>query len=128
MKLIIDSHIFIWWTLTPEKLSKTAIDLLHDDENTLLLSIASIWEMQIKISLKKLHFDLPLSEIVENQKTINDVQILPIELYHIWGLENLPYYHRDPFDRILVTQAITEDLPIMSIDSVFDNYSVQILW
>ena len=75
MKLILDTHVFIWWTLTPEKLSSTVINLINNDDNRLLLSIASIWEMQIKITIGKLHFDESLSEVVGSQRNINDVQI-----------------------------------------------------
>ncbi len=128
MKLILDTHVFIWWTLTPEKLSSTVINLINNDDNRLLLSIASIWEMQIKITIGKLHFDESLSEVVGSQRNINDVQILPIELEHIWQLDNLPLHHKDPFDRMLIAQALTENIPIMSIDSAFNQYPVQIIW
>lgn len=127
MTLILDTHVFIWWTLTPEKLSSTAIDLINNN-NQLLLSIASIWEMQIKITIGKLHFDESLSDIVISQRDINDVQILPVELEHIWQLDNLALHHKDPFDRMLIAQSITENLPIMSIDSVFAQYPIQIIW
>lgn len=92
------------------------------------MSIASIWEMQIKITIGKLHFDESLSNIVISQRDINDVQILPVELEHIWQLDNLPLHHKDPFDRMLIAQSITENLPIMSIDSVFAQYPVHIIW
>ena len=70
----------------------------------MLLSIASIWEMQIKITIGKLYFDKSLSDIVGSQRNINDVQILPVELEHIWQLDNLPLHHKDPFDRLLIAQ------------------------
>ena len=128
MNLILDTHVFIWWTLTPEKLSSTVINLINNDYNRLLLSIASIWEMQIKITIGKLYFDKSLSDIVGSQRNINDVQILPVELEHIWQLDNLPLHHKDPFDRMLIAQAISENIPILSIDSVFYQYPVQIIW
>ena len=101
---------------------------LLDGENTLMLSMASIWEMQIKIQLGKLHLNAPLPELVETQQQINDLQILPIELTHIFGLERLLSHHRDPFDRLLIAQAIVTQMPIVSIDGVFDRYPVQRLW
>lgn len=128
MNFILDTHVFIWWTLTPEKLSSTVIDLINNEDNGLLLSIASIWEMQIKITIGKLHFDESLSEVVSSQRDINDVQILPVELEHIWQLDNLQLYHKDPFDRMLIAQALTENISIISIDSVFDQYPVQTIW
>ncbi len=128
MNLILDTHTFIWWTITPEKLSKTASELINHSDNRLFLSTVSIWEMQIKIGLGKLHFDDPLSEIVANQREINDLQILPIELAHIWQLNNLPLHHKDPFDRMLIAQAITENFPILGIDSFFEKYPINKLW
>jgi PIN domain nuclease of toxin-antitoxin system len=92
------------------------------------LSLVSVWEIQIKVQLGKLNLDISLSEIVKDQTKINDVQILPLKLSHIWTLDTLPYYHKDPFDRLLISQAITENLIILGVDSVFDSYPVQIIW
>jgi len=128
MKILLDTHAFVWWNLTPEKLSLNGLNLIDNQENILYLSIASIWEMQIKISINKLHFDNPLPEIITYQRNINNVQILPIELENIWQLKNLPLHHRDPFDRMLIAQAMTEKIPILSIDSIFQNYSVNVIW
>lgn len=128
MKILLDTHAFIWWSLTPEKLSLSGLNLIENQKNNLYLSIASVWEMQIKISINKLHFDNPLSDIIIHQKNINDLQILPIELEHIWQLKNLPLHHKDPFDRMLIAQGITEKMPILSIDSVFENYSIDVIW
>jgi len=128
MKILLDTHTFVWWNLTPDKLSLNGLNLIDNQENILYLSIASIWEMQIKISINKLHFDNPLPEIITYQRNINNVQILPIELEHIWQLKNLPLHHRDPFDRMLIAQAMTEKIPILSIDSIFQNYSVNVIW
>jgi PIN domain nuclease of toxin-antitoxin system len=128
MKILLDTHAFIWWTLTPDKLSLNGLNLIENQENILYLSIASIWEMQIKISINKLHFDNPLLEIITYQQNINNIQIFPIELEHIWQLKNLPLHHRDPFDRMLIAQAMTEKMPILSIDSIFQNYSVNTIW
>ena len=127
MNFILDTHVFIWWNLTPENLSSTVTSLIDNDDNTLFLSIASIWEMQIKISIGKLHFDDLLSEIVSSQINLNDIQILPIKLDHIWQLNNLPFHHKDPFDRMIIAQAMAENIPIMTIDSVFEQYSLEII-
>ncbi|WP_241681868.1 type II toxin-antitoxin system VapC family toxin [Cyanobacterium aponinum] len=83
MKILLDTHAFIWWNLTPEKLSLNGLNLIEDKENIIYLSIASVWEMQIKISINKLHFDNPLSQIITKQRNINNLQILSIELEHI---------------------------------------------
>jgi PIN domain nuclease of toxin-antitoxin system len=92
------------------------------------LSLVSVWEIQIKVQLGKLNLDISLSEIVKDQTKINDVQILPLKLSHIWTLDTLPYYHKDPFDRLLISQAITENLIILGVDPVFDSYPVQKIW
>ncbi|GAB4303314.1 MAG: type II toxin-antitoxin system VapC family toxin [Geminocystis sp.] len=125
---MLDTHAFIWWNLTPEKLSLNGLSLIEDKENIFYLSIASVWEMQIKISINKLHFDNPLSQIITKQRNINNLQILSIELEHIWELKNLPLHHKDPFDRILIAQAIIEKIPILTIDSIFQNYSINTIW
>jgi len=92
------------------------------------LSLASVWEMQIKRQLGKLSLNLPLPELIASQQQTNGLQLLPIELNHIFMLENLPQFHRDPFDRLLIAQAVTEQIPVLSIDTVFDHYPVQRLW
>lgn len=128
MNILLDTHIFIWSTGNPEKLSQRVTDLLTDTGNTWILSIASVWEIQIKVQLGKLNLNSSLPVLIENQQRVNNLQLLPIELAHIWGLANLPNHHRDPFDRLLIAQAIVEQIPLVSIDSVFDNYPIQRLW
>lgn len=100
MKLLLDSHVLIWWSSSSERLSKRVYNLISDTNNTLVFSIASVWEMQIKLLLGKLNLNVSLPSLIENQQRVNALQILPIELTHIWGLTNLPNHHRDPFDRL----------------------------
>ena len=128
MKILLDTHAFLWFVEGSNKLSQTANSLFTDTNHELFLSIASMWEMQIKVSIGKLKLGASILEIVTNQMEINDVQILAVELEHIWQLDNLPLHHKDPFDRMLIAQAITENIPIMSIDNVFGKYSVQTIW
>ncbi|MBR8826534.1 MAG: type II toxin-antitoxin system VapC family toxin [Gomphosphaeria aponina SAG 52.96 = DSM 107014] len=128
MKILIDTHTFLWFAQGSSKLSPQATELLEDDENETLLSIASIWEMQIKIKIGKLQLDVPLPELIASQQTTNELEILPIKLSHIWALDELPLHHKDPFDRLLIAQGIRENLPILSIDSSFDQYPGQRLW
>ncbi|MDJ0734427.1 MAG: type II toxin-antitoxin system VapC family toxin [Nostocaceae cyanobacterium] len=128
MNLLLDTHVFIWSRGNPERLSDNVRELLIDTNNSWILSLASIWEMQIKIQLGKLNLNLSLPSLIKNQQRVNALQLLVIELNHIWGLTNLPNHHRDPFDRILIAQAIVEELLILSIDSVFDAYPIQRLW
>jgi PIN domain nuclease of toxin-antitoxin system len=128
VRLLLDTHTLIWIAIDPEKLSGRVTSLLFDRSNEILLSIVSIWEMQIKLQLGKLTFDLPLSELIESQQRANDLQLLPITTVHIYALENLLNHHRDPFDRLLVAQAMTEKMPLLSVDAVFDQYPVERWW
>jgi PIN domain nuclease of toxin-antitoxin system len=128
MQLLLDTHSFIWWSINSEKLSVTGQDLLFDRNNRLFLSVASVWEMQIKLQLGKLQLNPSLQELINNQITINNLEILSIDLAHIWTLATLIHYHKDPFDRLLISQSITEIMPILSIDEIFDLYPVQRIW
>lgn len=127
MNLLLDTHIFIWWEIALKNLSAQRVRMLKDSQNTLFLSLASIWEIQIKIQIGKFTFPKPLSEIIEGQQIINNLQILPITAEHIYELENLPFHHKDPFDRLLIAQAITENLTIVTDDAHFSAYSAKIL-
>jgi PIN domain nuclease of toxin-antitoxin system len=128
MRLLLDTHILIWWSSNSERLSENVHNLITDANNTIIFSIASVWEMQIKLQRSKLTIELPLPELIETQKQTNGLQILPIELSHIYTLDGLPNHHRDPFDRILVAQAIFEKIPLLSIDVIFDAYPINRIW
>jgi PIN domain nuclease of toxin-antitoxin system len=127
MKLLLDTHIFIWWADHPEKLSATTLSALEDESNELLLSVASVWEMQIKIQLGGLTLSLPLREVLRTQQETNDLTISPVTLTHVLALDALPIHHKDPFDRLLIAQSIEEDLTLVSADSQFSSYSVKLL-
>lgn len=128
MRLLLDTHAFIWWAIQKERLSPTAIGLCEDRNNDLYLSMVSLWEMQLKTQLGKLQFKLSLNELIEAQQRINGLQLLSIEPQHIYALGQLPFHHKDPFDRLLVAQAITESLPLISADPTLSAYPAQILW
>ncbi|APB33637.1 hypothetical protein GlitD10_1316 [Gloeomargarita lithophora Alchichica-D10] len=128
MKLLLDTHILIWSVLEPDRLSERVVDLLIDRNNDIFLSLVSIWEMQIKIQLGKLNFTVPLSEIIASQQHANDLQLLAITDRHIYALEHLPNHHRDPFDRLLVAQAMTERMPLLSADATLDGYPITRWW
>lgn len=128
MKLLLDTHTFIWWDSDPEQLSSRVLELCQDQANTLILSVASIWEMQIKVQLGKLKLKLPFAELVENQQRINTIQVLPIELGHVLEIDKLPPHHKDPFDRLLIAQAVVEEAVLLSKDTTFSAYSVQVVW
>ena len=128
MKLLLDTHTFIWWDSSPQKLSPKALALCQNPENILLLSIGSIWEMQIKIQLGKLSLNLPLPELIESQQQTNNIEVLPINLTHLFTLDSLPNHHKDPFYRLLISQAIVENAVLVSGDSILGNYPVKIEW
>jgi len=128
MKLLLDTHVFIWWDSDPSKLSSRVISLCQDRQNILLLSVVSIWEIQIKQQLGKLDLGLSLARLVEIHQQVNEVKVLPVTLEHVLELENLPIPHRDPFDRLLIAQARTERAILLSHDSVFEDYPVELIW
>ena len=127
MKLLLDTHIFIWWADQPETLSPDALSALENEANELLLSVASVWEMQSKIQLGKLKLSLPLKNLLKNQQETNDLTILPVTLTHVLALDALPFHHKDPFDRLLIAQSVEEELTIVTADSQFSAYSVKLL-
>ncbi len=128
MKLLLDTHTFIWWDSAPQKLSPKALAFCQNPENTWLLSMASIWEIQIKLQLGKLSLNLPLPELIESQQQTNNIELLPINLIHVLTLDSLPKHHKDPFDRLLISQAIVESAVLVSDDSILANYPVKIEW
>ncbi len=128
MKLLLDTHAFIWWDSEPNKLSSTALAFCQDQANELWLSIASVWEMQIKLQLGRLRLSLPLAELIESQRQMNGLQVLPITLDHVLAIDQLPAYHKDPFDRLLIAQANVEDAVLISHDPIFVKYAVKVVW
>ena len=127
MKLLLDTHAFIWWDSDPSRLSAPARAALHDPNSEVWLSVVSAWEMQIKAQLGRLALRLPLAQIVTQQQA-NGVQVLSVSLDHVLAVEQLPTVHKDPFDRLLAAQANTEGAKLVSADRVFANYPVQVLW
>ncbi|TRX00783.1 type II toxin-antitoxin system VapC family toxin [Candidatus Methylobacter oryzae] len=128
MKLLLDTHAFLWLNDDMARLSETVKALCSSGEHEFYLSTASPWEIQIKSQLGKLTLAIPIGELVSKNQLENNIQILPIELSHIGYLEKLPQHHKDPFDRIIIAQAIIEDMMIVTVDHAFSNYSVQVVW
>lgn len=128
MNILLDTHTFIWWDSHAAKLSRKALECCQAQNNTLLLSVVSVWEIQIKHQLGKLTLKMPLRDILETQQRDNGIRILPIAVEHILALEELPMHHRDPFDRLLIAQAKTEQLMLLSCDPIFQSYPVQVMW
>ena len=128
MRVLLDTHAFLWWVTDDAHLSSRARAIIADGDNELFLSAASGWEMAIKTRLGKLHLpDNPASFVFEQLK-INAIEPLAIQMTHALRVYSLPGHHRDPFDRILVAQAQVERMPIITADPQVAQYDVEILW
>lgn len=128
MNLLLDTQVFLWLDSDPAKLSPAARHACADTGNVLWLSVASAWEMQIKIGLGKLRLRRSLAETIASQQAANMLQILPVQLAHTIALVDLPPYHKDPFDRLLIAQTRQEDWEIVTADPEFRAYPVRIIW
>jgi len=123
MKLLLDTHTFLWFINDSPELSSSAADLLESDVD-LLLSTASLWEIAIKVSLNKLMLPDSYEQFIPQQITVNNIEILTITFEHLTVVSSLPFHHRDPFDRLLIAQSISENLQIVSVDTQLDRYGV----
>lgn len=128
MRLLLDTHAFLWMLDAPEKLSVRVIQAHDDESSTLVVSVVSLWEIQIKRALGKLDMEVPLAQIVREQIDSGAYQLLDIGVAHVLALEALPRHHNDPFDRLLIAQAQVEQLPLVSADAVFAQYPVELFW
>lgn len=128
MKYLLDTHTLLWIVTDSPKLSKKAKKLYLETDNLILFSLASVWELAIKSSIGKIEFEKSLENFIEEHVKRNNIQILNIELSHLLRIEQLPFHHRDPFDRILISQLIENNLSIISYDKMFDLYNVKRIW
>ena len=127
MKALLDSHAFLWALSGDTRMSTRARDIF-EGPSSLSLSIVSIWEILIKVQLGKLGLPRPAASYIFSELAKNKIATLPIRLDHLIAYENLPLHHRDPFDRMLIAQGIKEELPIITADRNFQNYSVRTIW
>ena len=128
MKLLLDTHAFIWWDSDPEKLSPRALALCEDRTNQLHLSVASLWEVKIKAQLGKLKLASPLPDLVAAQQEANGLLLINIHADHTYALDDLPNHHKDPFDRMIIAQARAEGLRLVSHDGIIRRYPVDVEW
>lgn len=128
MKLLLDTQCWLWWFSQPERLNENVIEQIADETNEVWFSVASVWEMGIKLSIGK----LPLPEQIDDYVSTRMIQLgaksLEITASHALGVAALPLHHRDPFDRMLIAQAQLEDMTLVSADSTFNQYEVSLLW
>ncbi|MDM8563213.1 type II toxin-antitoxin system VapC family toxin [Candidatus Marithioploca araucensis] len=126
---MLDTHTFLWFITANPKLSNSARLLIEDIANKRLLSIASLWEITIKASQGKLKLSIPFTDLVTTQIQDNAISLLPIMSEHLKIMFTLPFYHKDPFDRLLIAQAIAESIPIITKDAIFQQYdNLQVIW
>ena len=128
MKLLLDTHALLWWHTEPSRLSVTAHEAISDLDNEIFLSVVNGWEIQIKAQLGKLTLSKPLSVILEQEQATNDFRLLPVTMAHVLSLDLFPLHHRDPFDRLLVSQAHQEEMTLVSHDPKLSAYPVPLLW
>ncbi|CAN5515280.1 MAG: type II toxin-antitoxin system VapC family toxin [Rubrobacteraceae bacterium] len=128
MRLLLDTHTFLWFIGGNDDLSGYARSLIEDTGNERLLSVASLWEMAIKKSLGKLKLDLPFPEMVEREIRGNAIEVLDMLPKHLDEMVKLPFHHRDPFDRLIIAQSLSESAPVIGRDEAFDEYPVELLW
>ncbi len=126
-RYLLDTHAIIWLLEDESQLPAATLQLLKSKANPLLVSIVSFWEMAIKVSTGKLDSAQPI-EAMEAELRGQGVDILPVSMLHLLPLQTLPFHHRDPFDRLLITQAMTENLTLLSRDPKFAPYPVTVLW
>lgn len=128
MKILLDTQAFLWFIADDIKLSASARSLIENPDNERLLSIASLWEIAIKMSLGKLEVEKPFEELIPHQLELNDIDVLAIEIAHLKKIAVMAFHHRDPFDRLIVAQSLVEQVPVVSIDTKFDDYGIERLW
>jgi PIN domain nuclease of toxin-antitoxin system len=128
VRVLLDTHTLLWFLLDDPRLSAQARAILADADCVVEVSPASYWEIAIKISLRKYLLSEPLAVFLERELRDNGLRILPILPTHAGAVVGLPFHHRDPFDRLIIAQALVEDIPVVSRDEQFDAYGVQRLW
>ena len=128
MALLLDTHTFLWFIGDDPRLSPTASARISRSEERVMVSVVSAWEIVIKLGTGKLLLDQPIADLWRESLAVNEFEQLNVTSDHVFALEPLPLHHRDPFDRILIAQALAEGLQIVSADTAFDGYPVQRVW
>ena len=127
MKILLDTHAFIWFLEGSDRLSEKAKNAIESKTNSSYISIASLWEMAVKVSIGKMDMEMSFDDL--NQLAYdNKITILPITFEHTKLISQLPFHHKDPFDRMIISQALVENMPILTIDNYFSAYTRNIIW
>jgi len=128
VNLLLDTHTFLWFIAGDSTLSKPARSAIEDENNNLYMSVASLWEIAIKVSIDKLTLNEPFESLIPEQLAENGIELLDISVEHTALIASMPFHHRDPFDRLIAAQAKVEQMTLVSMDEVFDAYGITRLW
>lgn len=128
MRILLDTHAFIWWVTNDSQLSDIARACITDPDNDVFLSIASAWEIVIKVNIGKLILPEPPESYIPSRLASNQLESLPIQMNHVLQVSALPNHHRDPFDRILIAHSQVEQMPILTADNLIAQYSVNVIY
>ena len=128
MKLLLDTHVLLWWHDQPARLTETAYNAINDLGNDVFISVVNGWGIQIKAQLGKLTLPKPLHVLLQEEQATNGFRLLPVTIEHIYALDSFPLHHRDPFDRLLIAQAYREGLTLVTHDPKLSPYSISLLW
>ena len=128
MRLLLDTHVLLWWHDQPARLTATAYNAIKDLGNDVFLSVVNGWEIQLKAQLGKLTLPKPLRVLLQEEQATNGFRLLPVTIEHIYALDSFPLHHRDPFDRLLIAQAYREGLTLVTHDPKLSPYSISLLW
>jgi PIN domain nuclease of toxin-antitoxin system len=128
MKLLLDTHTFLWFIMGDNRLSDQAKKTIEVKKHEKLISVASLWEMAIKVSIGRLNLTESFGTLIPRQIKLNGFQLLNIKFQHVANLVSIPFHHRDPFDRLLISQCMVENIPIVSKDIAFDSYPIERYW
>ena len=128
MKYLLDTHVFLWWNLGDSQLSDNATAIISDGNNEIFLSAVSAWEIAIKVAKKRLTIPEEPVRFVPSRMQLHGFQPLPIQIHHATRIYELPIYHTDPFDRLLIAQSQIESMPLISVDADIRKYEVEVIW
>ena len=128
MRVVLDTNVFLWILSGDEKLSAAAREVFLDDDTSPLVSAASIWEIMIKASLRKLSLPRAPGQFIKDQLQLNSCTLLDITVDHCAAVASLPFHHKDPFDRLIIAQSLAERLPVLSADRTWRKYGVKNLF
>lgn len=128
MRVLLDTHAYLWFIAGDERLSARGREVIASPDADLLFSAASLWEIAVKHSIGKLPLTRPFADLFPAQPVADGLRTLPIQAPHLARLVDLPFHHRDPFDRMIIAQALVEGVPVLTRDPAFEHYPVETVW